>query len=303
MAQTIWKGWLSFGLVNIPVRLYRAVEERAVRFREIEKGTGRRVRHRRVVQTPDGANDPQPSRQEEEPSRITNVRPKETPAGSGQEIGYEQVVKGYELPSGEIVALDREDLADLEPEQTRTIEILEFVDLAEIDPVVFDRSYYLVAQDEPGAFRAYGLLLRAMEQSGRVGVGTFVLRTREHLAAIRPLHGALSLVTMHYADEIRFPADVGYVTPAADAPKREVMLAQQLIGVLAASWDPRKHRDSYRERVLQLIEEKAQAGEVMLPLAERREISAPVDLMAALKASVAAIGDKKKVQRPRRGTG
>jgi DNA end-binding protein Ku len=303
MAQTIWKGWLSFGLVNIPVRLYRAVEEKAVRFREIERGTGRRIRHRRVVETPDVDHDPQPSRHEEGSSRITNVRGKDPPTGSEQEIGYEQVAKGYELPSGEIVALDREDLANLEPEQTRTIDILEFVDLAEMDPVVFDRSYYIVPQDEPGAFRAYGLLLRAMEETGRVAVGTFVLRTRDHLAAIRPLNGALSLVTMHYADEIRLPADVGYVPAEPDAPKREVVLARQLIGALAAAWDPRRHRDSYRERVLQLIEDKARAGEVVLPPAERQEISAPVDLMAALKASVAAIGDVKKVQRPRRRTG
>ena len=305
MAQTIWKGRLAFGLVSIPVRLHRAVEEKTVRFREIEGGTGRRVRHRRVVEAIDesgtGSSPPAPQEDDVGPSAAEE----ELPSGNPTErtVEYEEIVKGFELPSGEMVALRREELEALRPEQTRTIEILEFVDLAEIDPVFFDRSYYVVPQQEPGAERAYTLLLRAMEDAGRVAIGSFVLRTREHLAAVRPLQGALGLVTLHYGDEIRSPADVGYVPSESEPPKREVRLAEQLIAALVTSWDPSRHRDSYRTRVLELIEERAASGAVLEAPPERAEVAEPIDLMAALKASVEAVADRKKVQRPKRRTG
>ena len=294
MAQTIWKGWLSFGLVSIPVRLFRAVEEKAVRFREIDRGSGRAVRHRRVVDTAE------PARAEEAGTAdgpVTAQKPagvRELPAPSGgaraEDVEYEQLLKGYELPSGEMVTIDREELEAIAPEQTRTIEIVEFVQLAEIDPIYFDRSYYVVPQDVPQARRAYGLLLQAMEETSRVAVGSFVLRTREHLAAIRPVRGALCLVTLHYADEVRSPRDVGHDGAPEEAPAREVRLAEQLIGALSATWDPARHRDAYRDRVLRLIEERLNAGEV-LPAAARpgEAVAEPVDLMAALKASVDAI--------------
>jgi DNA end-binding protein Ku len=308
MAQTIWKGWLSFGLVSIPVRLYRAVEEKAVRFREIDRGSGRAVRHRRVVEPPgdmpSAATPPRGPAPATEPDDGADAALSSADA-SAEDVSYEQVLKGYELPSGEMVTLEREDLEALAPEQTRTIEIVEFVQLAEIDPIFFDRSYYVVPQDERQARRAYGLLLRAMEETGRVAVGSFVLRTREHLAAIRPVQGALCLVTLHYADEIRSPRDVGDGLGREEAPAREVRLAEQLIGALSATWDPARHRDAYRERVLQLIEERASAGDVLPAQARDEETGAagPIDLMAALKASVEAIAGERKMQRPRRKTG
>jgi DNA end-binding protein Ku len=294
--------------VSIPVRLFRAVEEKAVRFREIDRGSGRAVRHRRVVETAEPlveeetAGDPVPSRSRnrEEPAGLP------APRGGTRDddVSYEQVLKGYELPSGEMVTIEREELEALAPEQTRTIEIVEFVELADIDPIFFDRSYYLVPQDEPQAHRAYGLLLRAMEDTGRVAVGSFVLRTREHLAAIRPTQGALCLVTLHYADEVRTPLEVGYEPPGEKAPAREVRLAEQLIGALSATWDPTRHRDAYRDRVLQLIEERTAAGDVLAaPTKDEEAVPEPIDLMAALKASVDAIAGERKTRRNQRKTG
>jgi DNA end-binding protein Ku len=309
MAQTIWKGWLSFGLVSIPVRLHRAVEEKAVRFREIDRMSGRAVRHRRVVETAaqevPGV-EPAGRPRDAEPAGPSEEAPADAPASETRrgDVSYDEVVKGYELPSGEMVTIEREELAALAPEQTRTIDIIEFVDLPDIDPLFFDRSYYLVPQDEPQAHRAYGLLLRAMEDSGRVGIGSFVLRTREHLAAVRPVQGALGLVTLHYADEVRAPADVGYEPVDGNVPAREIRLAEQLIGALSATWDPTRHRDAYRDRVLQLIEERASAGDVLPAQARDEEaVSPPIDLMAALKASVEAIAADRRPRRKQRKTG
>jgi DNA end-binding protein Ku len=216
-------------------------------------------------------------------------------------VSYDEVVKGYELPTGGMVTVDRDELAALAPEQTRTIEVVEFVELADIDPLFFDRSYYVVPQDEPQAHRAYGLLLRAMEESGRVAIGTFVMRTREHLAAVRPLQGALCLVTLHYGDEVRSPRDVAFEPPDGDVPARELKLAGQLIGALSATWDPTRHRDAYRERVLRLLDERARGGDVQ-PIPEEPVVAEPIDLMAALRASVEAIAAE-KTRRPRRKTG
>jgi len=308
MAQTIWKGWLSFGLVNIPVRLHRVVEEKTVRFREIDRDSGARVRHRRVTETrTDG-----PDLEEQEPPRPTREpavpyaedhRGSSEPEEPREDVSFDQVLKGFELPSGELVTLTREELWEIRPEQTHTIEIIEFVDLAEIDPVFFDRSYYVVPQSEPGAGRAYGLLLEAMSRAGRIGVGSFVLRTREHVAAIRPVNGAIGLATLHYGDEIRAPADVGYDPVPSGAPDREVKLAEKLIGALATAWDPDRHRDAYRARVLELIDEKASSGATIQPPEPSRETGATIDLMAALKASVEAIGGENRRQRTTRRTG
>jgi DNA end-binding protein Ku len=313
MTQAIWKGWLSFGLVSIPVRLYRAVEEKTVRFREIDRASGRAVRHRRVVEPAAGPRPAEVSREEPDagPEAVPATdQAEDVPvmASASQprrdDVSYDDVVKGYELPSGEMVTVDRDALAALAPEQTRTIDIVEFVDLSEIDPIFFDRSYYVVPQDEAQAGRAYGLLVRAMEKTGRVAVGSFVLRTREHLASIRPVQGTLCLVTLHYADEIRSPREVGGRAGGGEAPAREVRLAEQLIDALSATWDPTRHRDAYRERVLQLIAERANAGDLLpAPAKDDDTVAAPIDLMAALKASVEAIAAEGKPQRSRRKTG
>jgi DNA end-binding protein Ku len=301
--KTIWRGWVSFGLVSIPVRLYRAVEEKAVRFREVDRRTGRRVRHRRVVET-DGAPSHEETQEPWDASTHQGDASRDEDPGPArvedQEIGYDEVVKGYDLPSGETVAISREELESIEPERTRTIDVTEFVELADIDPLFFDRAYLVVPDDEPTAQRAYDLLRRAMEETGRVAIGSFVLRTREHLAAIRPMQEGLGLFTLHYADEIRSLADLGYVAPSADASPREVRLAKELIGAMATTWDPSRHRDEYRARVLELIERKA-ASEAFVPPPEAgTALTEPVDLMAALKASVEAIGKKKQPSRRRR---
>jgi DNA end-binding protein Ku len=202
-----------------------------------------------------------------------------------QEVPYEDLVKGYEVDPGRYVMIDPQELEALAPEQTRAIEIEDFVDLAQIDPVYFEKSYYVVPQ--PGGEKPYALLLRAMEDAGKVAIGRFVLRSREHLAAVRPTRGVLGLETLFYADEVRAPEEVGAPIGDVQISKRELALARQLIESLATEWDLDRYRDSYRERVLELIEARAR-GEEMVVEEQVEPAPAVPDLMAALRKSVEA---------------
>ncbi|HZD79559.1 MAG TPA: Ku protein, partial [Actinomycetota bacterium] len=193
MARAIWSGAVSFGLVNVPVRLYSATESKDVRFHEFQQGTGRRIRHERVAE------------------------------GTDQEVPYEDVVKGYEYADGQYVTLTQEELEAAQPERTRGIAIEDFVELADVDPIFFQKTYYL--DPGPGAEKPYALLLRAMEETGRVGIARFVFRTKEHLAAIRPMDGLLVLETMFFADEVRDVGDIDGVPAQADLDQREVDMA------------------------------------------------------------------------------
>jgi DNA end-binding protein Ku len=291
MPRAIWTGTLSFGLVSIPVRLFNATAPQDVRFHQFQAGTGQRVRIKRVV--PDEEALPEASAEwsrppEPEVSPAESLadglgQPRSEPAGE-QEIAYQDVVKGYEVDPGRYVLVDPDELAALAPEQTRTIDIEDFVDLADIDPVYFEKSYYVVPQR--GGEKPYALLLRAMEDAGKVAIGRFVMRSREHLAAVRPMRGVLALETLFYADEVRAGEDVGASPPDREVSDRELKLAGQLIDFLAAEWQPERYRDTYRERVLELIEAKARGEEMVVDQAP----VAPVvpDLMAALRASVDA---------------
>jgi len=295
MARAIWSGTLRFGLVSIPVRLFPATMPKDVRFRQFERGTGRRVRYRRVAgETPapdarvSGAAEPSAGATEDvEPL----LRPFErtlqetAPAEPGPEIAYEDMVKGFELDPGRYVMIGPEELEALEPERTHTIDIEHFVSLAEIDPLYFDRSYYVVPQ--PGAERPYALLLEAMRRTGRVAVARFVLRTKQHLAAIRALDDVIVLETLFYADEIRELKELGGIPTGVSPEGRELDLAEKLIGILDATWDPSSYRDEYRERVLELIEGRAKAdGAVALPSEQPEPASRLPELLAALRASV-----------------
>lgn len=258
MARAIWSGSISFGLVNIPVKLYTAVSRKNVSFNQIDRRTGSRIKQRRVS------------------------------AADGSEVPYEEIVKGYELPSGDYVTITDEELAALDPEAVRTIDIEEFVDLPDIDPIYYDAAYYLVP--DAATAKPYKLLATAMEESQKVGIARFVMRTKQYVAAVRPKDGKLLLSTMVYDDEVVKPEEIGGfdVLEKVEVDEREVAMAEQLIVSLSETFDPTKYRDTYREAVLELIERKA-AGEtevVSAPAAPAAE--KVIDLMAALEASVAA---------------
>jgi DNA end-binding protein Ku len=313
MPRAIWTGTLSFGLVTIPVRMFNATEARDVRFHQLERETGRRIRYVRTTETEGFGADawwsPPPEtwsqeRPEAGPTAVEDggeegSRP-EAPAtdwpspgrapGPGP-VDYSDVVKGYEVAPDRFVTVSQEELRDLRPEATHTIDIEDFVDLADIDPVSFERSYVLAPQY--GSEKPYALLLRAMEDAGQVGIGRFVLRTKEHLAAIRPRDGAIGLETLFYGDEVRPVEEFGNLPVRAEVSDREVAMARQLIDLLATEWDPTRYKDTYRERVMALIEGKVGEGD----LVEEPEAAEPprvADLMGALKASVEAARAEKR---------
>ena len=293
MARAVWSGSISFGLVSIPVRLYPAVTSRTPRFHMIDRETGKRVRFRRVVEesapSPEG-----PRSQTRAPSELPAPEPQraeaawepEAPEPATREVRYEDLARGYEVAPGEQVVVEAEELEALRPEPSREIEIEHFVALAEIDPVYFEKSYQVAPSDE-FALKPYTLLREAMERSGRVAVGRFVLRTREHLAVIRPTRGILGLETMYFADEVREVAAEGSRGSQTEVTEPEVDMAGRFIEALSADWDPGRYDDPYRERVLELIRARQP---MEMPLEEEAARRSPpvADLMAALKASVEA---------------
>jgi DNA end-binding protein Ku len=256
MPRAIWSGAISFGLVNIPVKLYSAVSRKTVRFHQIDAESGTRVRQKRVG--PDG-----------------------------EEIPYEQIVKGYEIGPDRYVTISPEELDSLSPEKTRTIDIEDFVDLEEIDPMYYDHPYYLAP--DTGAAKAYRLLVDAMEQAGKVAIARVVIRSKESLVAIRPRDGALAMETMLFSDEVVSPDEFDELHADGDqqTSERELAMAQQLIESLAADFEPEKYHDEYRERVLDLIERKAQGETIVIEEPSEAPKEVP-DLMAALEASIAA---------------
>jgi DNA end-binding protein Ku len=263
MPRAMWSGAISFGLVNIPVKLYTAVSRKSVSFNQIDQRSGARIRYKKVS------------------------------AADGSEVPNEEIVKGYELPTGEFVLIDDEELAALDPEASRTVDIEEFVELADIDPIFYDAAYYL-APDQ-GAAKPYKLLSEAMEASGKVALARFVMRTKQYLAAIRPVDGRLVLSTMVYADEVNEPLDIPELESLeqVDVSERERGMAEQLIESLTASFKPEQYHDTHREQVLDLIERKAAGEEVKVaPVAPAAE--KVVDLMAALEASVTAAKEARK---------
>jgi DNA end-binding protein Ku len=263
MARAIWSGSISFGLLNVPVKLYSAVARRGIALREIRESDGVRIKHRRVAE------------------------------GTDEEVPYEKIVKAFEISKDRYVPLSKDELASLDPKKTRAIEVQDFVDLDEIDPIYFDSPYYLGPAD--GAEKAYSLLAQAMERSGKVAIARFVFRNKEHLAAIRPGDGVLTLTTMRFADEVVPTGELEDVLPESKAKvaKREVEMAEQLIDSLTSRFDPASYRDEYREELLSMIERKAAGEEVMAAPQEEREPTKAPDLMAALEQSIAAVQGKR----------
>jgi DNA end-binding protein Ku len=258
MPRAIWSGAISFGLVNVPVKLYSATSPKTVRFHQIASKTGTRIRQQRV-----------------DPS-------------TGEEVPYDEIVKGYEISPDRYVLISPEELESLDPKATKTIDIEEFADLNEIDPIYYDHSYYLAPAT--GGAKAYRLLLDAMREEGKVGIGRIVLRTKQQLCALRPTGDVLTLSTMLFGDEVVPPDKLDELDAVeeAEASERELRMAEQLIESLSADFDPTKFHDDYRERVLELIERKA-AGEEITVQPEVEEPSPAPDLMAALEASLQAV--------------
>jgi DNA end-binding protein Ku len=259
MPRAIWTGAISFGLVTVPVKLYSAVDRKTVRFHQLSGKTGVRVAQKRV--------DPQ----------------------TDEEVPYQDIVKGYEIAPDRYVRVEPAELDSLEPRKTKTIEIEEFVELSQIDPIYYDHPYYLAPGT--GGAKPYRLLLEAMEETGRVAIARVVIRSKEQLVAVRPMGIVLGMATMLFPDEILSPERLDEVVEAANAKttKRELDIAKQLVESLAADFEPDKYRDSYREEVLALIERKAEGKEIAVqPPAEEVRAPAP-DLMSALKASLDAV--------------
>src|SRR5919197_819337 len=270
MARAIWTGTVSFGLVSIPVRLFNATSPKDVRFHQFDRESGRRVRYRRVTEQATDWGMPErfegaPAGEADEDEGPAVARPGDLPdsgdraawgAPERAAVDYEDVIKGYEVDRDRFVMVSPEELEALRPEQSHTIEIEHFVDLRDIDPVYCEKSYYLAPQRGVGAEKPYRLLLTAMERSGRVGVARFALRSKEYLAAIRPVRGMLGLETMFFDDEVRTAEEIDNVPVEASPSPRELEVATKLIELLVAQWDPSQYQDTYRQRVLELIEWK-----------------------------------------------
>ena len=264
MPRSIWNGSLSFGLVNVPVQLFSATEEKDIHFNQFEKGTGKRIHYKRV------------------------------PEGSDKEVPYKNIVKGYEVDDGKFVIVTPEELESVEPGKTRTIDIEDFVDLSEVDPVYFEKTYYLVPQEGAGADKAYALLREAMRRSGKVAIGRFVMRTKQYLACIRVAGDLIVLETMFFPDEVRDVGKLPGVPKKASIGDRELKIADQLVRSLTVEWDPDRYHDTYRQEVLDLIKRKAKGEDIVVESREPEETNV-VDLMAALEASLAeAKGEKPK---------
>jgi DNA end-binding protein Ku len=264
MPRAMWSGAISFGLVNIPIKMFTAVSRKSVSFNQIDTRTGSRVQYRKVS------------------------------AADGEEVASEQIAKGYQLSSGEYVLVGDDELAALDPEATRTIDIEQFVDLEEIDPIYYDSPYY-IAPDK-AARKPYALLTRAMEEEGKVALARFVMRSKQYLAALRPKDGVLVMSTMVYADEVNDPKELGEFDDVSDVDvsDRELRMASQLVESLTEPFEPARFEDTYRNQVLDLIERKAAGEEELVapptPVAEEKV----VDLMAALEASVRDAKESRK---------
>lgn len=258
MARGVWTGSITFGLVSVGVKALTAVRSHDVHFHQIEKGTGSRIGNQKIS--------------------------KET----GEPVDSDDIELGYEISKGNHVVFDPSEVDELRPRSTRVLSVSDFVDLASIDPVYFERTYWLAPTDE-AAEQAYRLLAAAMEKSQQVGIGTVVMRNKQYLTAIRPMHGALAMSTLHFADEVVDIDDIDEIPQQGEEPtKKQMALAMQIIDSLATEWDPTRYQDTFTDELIGLIEAKAEGDEVVAEPLDEPEGGKVVDLMAALEASVDA---------------
>jgi DNA end-binding protein Ku len=256
MPRAIWSGSISFGLVNVPVKAYVAVRDHTIHFHQLDKKTGARVEYRKVS------------------------------SKTGRKLDADDIEKGYEVTKGKYVVVGEAEFEELRPRSTRTIDVTDFVELATIDPIYYENTYWLGTEGE-GAARAYRLLFEAMEKKQRVAIGTVVMRNKQYLTAIRPLEGALAMSTMRFADEIVPPSEIEDIPSARIEPTdRELRLASQIIDSLTTEWEPARYEDTYTDELRELIEAKAKGKKVTVEPDIEPE-GKVIDLMEALKASVA----------------
>ncbi|MFJ9461463.1 Ku protein [Kitasatospora sp. NPDC101447] len=256
MARPMWTGVLTFGLVTVPVALYTATQSHDVRFHQLQRGTSDRVRNKRV-----------------------NER-------TGQEVEFADIVKGYEVTDGEYVIVEPDELEQISPGRSRTIDIAGFVDLADVDPIFFDRTYYLGPRGKEYQ-KVYALLVEALEHAGKAGLAMFAMRGKEYLTAVRSDHGLLELHTMHFADEVRDPhREVDNLPEKTTLTAQEVQTAEQLIGMLAIDWQPDAWHDTYEEQVKKLVEDKLAGRQIAVSTGPAPEATNVIDLMDALRRSL-----------------
>jgi DNA end-binding protein Ku len=263
MARAIWKGSISFGLVNIPIALYPATRSEELKFRLLRESDLSPVNYKRVAEK------------------------------DGKEVPWNQIVKGYEYEKGKYVILKAEDFQRVDLEATQTVDIQDFVDQEEIDPMFFYKPYYL--EPQKGGDKAYALLRDALKDSGKVGIAKVVIKTRQYLAGVKPEDGALVLELMHFADELADPGKL-HVPTKTEVGKREMNMAKSLIDSMSSKWNPEKYKDDYREALMEVIEEKVEAGGKEI---EEKPKKAPkptkvIDLVSVLQKSLDQTGAKKK---------
>ena len=256
MPRPVWSGTISFGLIAIPIKLYHAVREKSVSFNQLDRETMSRIKYRKVSEA------------------------------TGEEVPAERITKGFEVSRGRYVIVDPDELEPFIPAATKSVDLEEFVELTDIDPVYFQNAYYVAPDSNP---KPYVLLARAMEEAGKVAIGRFVMRNKQYTAAIRAMEGRLMMSTLAYADEVVSPESIDELAGLSDVDvsTREVQMAESLVNSLSDEFDPAKYHDDYREQVLELISKKAAGEAFEVPEAEVEKPKI-VDLMAALEASVEA---------------
>ena len=269
MARAIWSGAINFGLVSVPVKLFTAVKPKDIAFHQVDEKTCARIRYKRVSDK------------------------------TGREVPYEKIAKGYEIGDDKYVVIEPKELEELTPEATHTIDIEDFVELEQIDPIYYEHTYFLAP--DTGGDKAYTLLLKAMKDSQKVAIGRVVIRTKEYLAAIRPYERALALETMYFPDEIVSVDDIRGLPKQQRPADREMKMAKQLIDSLSTDFDPDKYHDEYRKRVEGLIKKKAK-GQTITIHEEAKETPKVVDLIEALKASVEQSGGSKRKSTKKRSS-
>jgi DNA end-binding protein Ku len=265
MARAIWKGNISFGLVNIPIALYPATRREELKFRLLRKSDLSTVNYKRVAER------------------------------DGKEVSWDQIVKGYEYEKGKYVVLKDEDFQRVDLEATQTVDIQDFVEQEEIDPMFFYKPYYL--EPQKGAAKAYALLRDALKDTNKVGIAKVVIKTRQYLAGVKPENGALVLELMHFADELADPEKL-LVPKKTEVGKREMNMAKSLIDSMSSKWNPEKYKDDYREALMEVIEEKVEAGgkEIEEKLKKAPKPTKVIDLVSVLQKSLEETGAKKKAR-------
>jgi DNA end-binding protein Ku len=302
MPQAVWVGDLSFGLVNIPIKLYAATSPKRVRFHQYEAGTGRRIQYRRVAAgatsddirpaAEDSESEPAPPAvapplsDEPEPAGVVGPTDSEDSVGEA-EVPWEAIVKGYEVAPGRVVTVDAEEIESVAPERSRVLEVEQFIDLQDIDPVHFEKSYYVIPQRGGVTERPYWLLYRAMEEAGKVAIGRFVMRTKEYLVAVRPAEHVLMLETLFYADEVRDPKEF-WISSMEEPSDRELRMARQLLEALEGEWEPDRRPDEHRQRLLELLHSKLDDAVIVSETEVETPVTPVSDLLETLMASVEA---------------